>query len=177
MMLRYRRLLRRKTKGHPMRVYGIAAVSPLLRIRDMQTGEWLVSLLAGTVTLALKASTFAQLLALLVVSSMVDYVVGRRVAKIRGVYDPVMAHAGAVGKIVGVVLVFLVRGFEFAFVPYYDTRGVIATVLATGLFVVDLESIHFHRMQLGSKPIPGFAHIVRFIRGLSQKALPRDPGG
>lgn len=156
-----------RTRG---RLYAIAIISPFYRIREMRFVEWLAMAGGGLVELV-SQSIFIKLLLILCLSGLMDYYFGRAVAKAEGKYSPAVAHAGFIGKVAGVALVVLVRALTWSFHPFYDTKGAVATALCVGLVVVDLESIHYHRVKLGSKPVPGFSHAVDFLKTIADRIL------
>lgn len=162
-----------------LRMFSVLVVTPIERISELP----IYGKLVGAV-IALASLLFSDLLAgiftLLVASNSIDYYLGRHVAKRKKVYDPVLAQAGALSKISAILMVMLLRGFEFwatsNHVPGVGlTRGTISAAIATGLFILDLESIEHHRTFIGAKPIPGFSHVVAWLRAIEARLLPTLP--
>lgn len=132
-----------------------------------------------------KADTFWGALCILVLCAGFDYIVGRQAAKLRPVghphaYNPKLAHAGAMGKLTGIVLVLLVRVLEgWLEIHGYAALGSggIATALTVSLIAVDLQSIDHHRKSFGAAPIPVLSHILNGLQSLasSRVAFRRDP--
>ena len=163
---------------YDVRLYSTALVSSIFRLQEVPGWGWITSAAAGLLALVCREA-LVGILVLQFLAGVADYWYGVRTAKLRGTYSPLVAHAGAVGKSAGIVLVFLVRGAEwwasaFGLVP--DTRGWVAVTIAASLFLVDLQSIANHREELGARPIPVLSRLLELAQALLAKKLP-DPGG
>lgn len=161
---------------NPTAFLSLVILVPVERIQDSPAYARVLAFAAALVS-AVLADLFTGMLALLCASSAVDYYVGRKVARLKGKYRPEVARAGAYSKVGGILLLLLVRFFTFYLARHgiLDTRGFVATGLAVGLFVVDLESIEHHRKRLGARPIPGLSQALGWMRGLQDRMLPPDP--
>lgn len=155
-----------RAQKRPDHLYGVALISPLVRLRDMGGGEWLMAALLSLAGLIWGELTMRVLL-VLILSGAWDYYVGRGTAKRRQEFSPVLAHAGVVGKASGIVLVLLVFLLEAALAPHVDTRHLPSLALALGLVIVDLESIHDHRVKAGIAPIPLFGDVIEFLKRIA----------
>lgn len=154
-------------------------LTPLSRIAEVPLYGKILGVVAGLVSWIF-ADLLAGILALLVLSGALDYILGRHIAKRRGVYDPLLAQAGALSKLSAILMLALLRGFEFWATAHTipgigATHGAISAALATGLFVLDLESIEHHRTFIGARPIPGFSHVVAWLRAIETRLLPVLP--
>ena len=125
----------------------------------------------------LRTDAFSGALLLVVFIGIVDYWLGVKAAKSTKTYDPVIAHRGAMGKISGVLLLFLVRVLE-GFIQaqgWGDTHGAAATAIAISLFAVDLQSIAHHREEFGAQPIPLLGAFLSWIQRLASSRIPDVP--
>lgn len=125
----------------------------------------------------LRTDAFSGALLLVVAVGIVDYWLGAKAAKLTKTYDPVVAHRGAMGKISGVVLLFLVRVLE-GFIQvqgWGDTHGAAATAIAISLFAVDLQSIAHHREEFGAQPIPLLGAFLSWVQRLASAKIPAPP--
>lgn len=142
-------------------------------------GSW-AKAMAGIGALAQYAyhDAFVGALLFVIVSGIVDYIVGVRAARLTGTYDVQVAHRGALGKISGLLLLLLVRSFEhYLFLQGLtpNTRGIMATAIAISLFAVDLQSIAHHREELGAQPIPVLGAVLGWIQKFAASKVPPDP--
>jgi hypothetical protein len=116
-------------------------------------------------------------LLLVVAVGMVDYWLGVKASKATKSFDPVIAHKGAMGKISGVLLLFLVRILE-GFIQaqgWGNTKGAAATAIAISLFAVDLQSIAHHREEFGAQPIPVLGAVLDWIQRFASSKVPELP--
>jgi hypothetical protein len=149
--------------------------SPLERLDDAPLwGRVLAAL--GFVWQLLRSDRFAGAAALVVLCGVVDYFVGVRAATSQGRYDPRVAHAGAMGKMSGILLLLLVRAVEGWLLAqsFLDTKGGIATALAVSLIAVDLQSIAHHRETFGARPIPVISNILGWLQALAASRVPDE---
>ena len=155
-----------------------AFLSPFDRLELAPTWGKVVGAIAAIIQYV-RSDAFSGALLLLVFIGLIDYWIGVGAAKADGTYNSTIAHRGVMGKICGIVLVFLVRLIEgyIRIQGLGDTHGVAATAIALQLFVVDLQSIAHHREQFGAQPlsflIPVFAWLDRF--GSSKIPAPPPP--
>jgi len=150
-----------------------AVASPFDRLADMPA--W-AKLLAGGVAVLqyIQTDAFGGTITLVVVIGVIDYLCGVKAARFAGVYDPRMAHAGAMGKIIGVILVVLLRSIEALIYTQglLNTRGAIAVAIGISLVGIDLQSIAHHRETFGAKPIPLLSRFLEFLRRILDEKFP-----
>jgi len=155
--------------------------SPVDRI--LESPVWAKSLAgAGAVYQYVRADAFLSALFLVAVVGVVDYILGIKAARSKGIpWSRELATRGAYGKISGWILLGLVRAVEHwlylqQLIPQ-NSRGMFAIAIGISLILVDLQSIANHRESFGAKPIPGlswvFAQIRRIVFAFSK--LPPDP--
>jgi hypothetical protein len=124
----------------------------------------------------LRTDAFSGALFLVVAVGIIDYWLGVKAAKSTKTFDPVVAHRGAMGKISGVLLLFLVRILE-GFIQaqgWGNTKGAAATAIAISLFAVDLQSIAHHREEFGAQPIPVLGVVLAWIQRFASGKVPAD---
>jgi holin family protein len=123
----------------------------------------------GAIYQYLRTDAFSGALLLVVFIGMIDYWLGVKAAKSTNSYDPIVAHRGVMGKICGVLLLFLVRLVEgyIGAQGLGDTKGAAATAIAISLFAVDLQSIAHHREAFGAQPIPILSAVLAWIQRLA----------
>jgi hypothetical protein len=124
----------------------------------------------------LRTDAFSSALLMVVAVGIVDYWLGVKAAKSTKppTYDPVVAHRGAMGKLSGVLLLFLVRILE-GFVNaqgWGNTHGAVATAIAMSLFAVDLQSISHHREEFGAQPIPVLGAVLAWAQRIASGRVP-----
>lgn len=124
----------------------------------------------GAVYQYLRTDAFSGALLLVVAVGIIDYWLGVKAAKSTKppTYDPVIAHRGAMGKVSGVLLLFLIRILE-GFIQaqgWGNTKGAAATAIAISLFIVDLQSIAHHREEFGAQPIPLVSPFLTWVQRL-----------
>jgi hypothetical protein len=130
----------------------------------------------GALIQYLRTDAFSGALLLVVAVGIVDYWLGVKAAKSTKTFDPVVAHRGAMGKISGVLLLFLVRILE-GFIQaqgWGNTKGAAATAIAISLFAVDLQSIAHHREEFGAQPIPVLGAVLAWIQRFATGKVPID---
>lgn len=161
------------------RCHWALVLTPLDRLAEVPIYGKVLSAIIGVMALMYQ-DLLAGILLLLVCSGAIDYFLGRHAARRAGVYDPQLAQAGALTKVSAILMVCLIRGFEFwatqNHVPGLGvTDGIVSSTLATGLFIMDLESIEHHRILLHARPIPGFSQVIAWLRALERRMLPEPP--
>lgn len=144
-------------------LYTLAILSPFIRLQKMGAPEWVISAAVGVLGLLWQQMT-VRILVVLMVSSAIDYWLGRGRAKRRGEFSPTLAHAGAIGKVAGIALVMLLLMLEHAIASVVHTGGLLSLAVAMGLLIVDLESIHDHRVKSGARPIPLFSQVISYLK-------------
>lgn len=153
-----------------------ALMTPLQRVEDAPTWGKLLGVLLA-VWQYVTHDLFGGALLLVFVTGAVDYVLGIKAAKHAGTYDPKIAHAGFIGKLSGMLLIFILHFFEHwaRLHSFIDTRGALAIALAISLFAVDLQSIAHHRESFGARPIPVLSNILGWLQALASKRVPPAP--
>ena len=148
-------------------------LSPVRRL--METPE------SGAVTAVILAlwqkmtgTPFGYALTLVIITTAIDYVAGSITAHSLKEYKSGLAYNGALSKILGLVLVLLVRALEgfVAKTSFFDTNGALATAAAVSLIAVDLVSISKHRQRLGGTPIPFVSALADWIQEAVLNKLP-----
>jgi phage-related holin len=150
-----------------------AFLTPLMRLDETPAwGKMLGALLA--VWHYVTHDLFGGVLFLVFITGAADYLFGVRAAKHAGTYDPRIAHAGFIGKLSGMVLIFILRFFEHwaSTNSLIDTKGALSIALAISLFAVDLQSIAHHRESFGARPIPVLSNILSWLQALASKRVP-----
>lgn len=151
-------------------------LSPLERLEVTPTSGKVFAAIAG-IYQYLRTDAFSGALLLVIFIGMVDYWLGVKAAKSTNSYDPVIAHRGVMGKICGVLLLFLVRLVE-SYIQAQglgNTHGAAATAIAISLFAVDLQSIEHHREEFGAAPIPVISAILAWLQRLASDRIPAAP--
>src|SRR5690349_10664736 len=86
--------------------------SPLERIGDVPLWGKIAAIGAAVVQFV-ATDKFGGAVTLVLVAGIVDYYVGVKGARYQGTFDPKLAHAGAMGKIAGLMLLLLFRLVEY----------------------------------------------------------------
>jgi phage-related holin len=153
-----------------------AIAAPVDRLLDMPAWAQLLALLGG-VAQFVEHDTFGGALAMVLFSGIVDYWCGVKAARFLGVYDPKMAHAGAMGKITGILLLLIMRLMEHLVFTegLINTHGALATSIGVSLILVDLQSISHHRETFGATPIPVVSKGLGVVRDILEAKFPGAP--
>lgn len=153
-----------------------AVLTPIQRAEDAPVWGKLLGLLFA-VWQYVTHDLFGGALLLVFVTGAFDYLLGVKAAKHAGTYDPKVAHAGFIGKLSGMVLIFILHFFEHwaRLHGFIDTKGALAIALAISLFAVDLQSIAHHRESFGARPIPVLSNIFSWLQALAGKKVPPTP--
>jgi hypothetical protein len=124
----------------------------------------------------LLTDAFAGAFFLVFVAGSLDFVIGVRAAKITNTFETARAHLGALGKMTGWALLWLIYALEFYVRAQGgpDLHGALATGAALSLLVVDLQSIAHHREELGGKPIPFLDDVFAWVQRFAMRKLPPD---
>lgn len=131
----------------------------------------------GAIYQFIRTDAFSGALLLVIAIAVVDYWLGVKAAKSTNTYDPVIAHRGVMGKISGILLLFLVRLVE-GYIQVQglgNTRGAAATAIAISLFAVDLQSIAHHREAFGAAPIPVLSSLLAWLQRIASSRIPDSP--
>lgn len=149
----------------PMQFYTAVVLQPIERLREIPGVGWAISVAVALMNLV-TTDVFGGALTLIILSGLVDYVLGRRVAILRDEYNTLIAQMGAHSKAAGVAIVLLVRMFEGWLGMHLgaDSHGIVASAVAMGLFTAELESIAHHRETLGARPIPVLSALLNKIK-------------
>ena len=148
--------------------------SPVRRLDEIPVWGGITATAAAMWQLAVD-DLFASSLVIVLVAGVADYCVGVKAARHANRYDARAAHAGAMGKMSGLILLFLLRLLEWWASSHelVTTNGAIATAVAVSLICVDLQSIATHRESFGARPIPVLSQVLNWLQ---QLALSRIPG-
>lgn len=165
---------------------GIYVLSPLQQIKDAPSWGYFWSVIVGVVQF-LATDLFTGILALVALAAGVDYFWGRKVAQLDGSFSSKKAEVGLHGKFLGIILLLLIRAFEWwlsrasIIAETFDinTHGLLAVVLGVILLAKELDSIDHHRQALGGEPWPLFDHLLRLMRRVPNSVLkpPRNGKG
>lgn len=157
------------------------ALSPVMRLDDVPPWGWLTAALAAGVQ-RVTTDAFLSLLALLFVAISVDYVIGWLVAKHKGRYEIAIARAGALGKVIGIILLLLVRGLEHWISTHApeslsipNSHGMFAAAFTMLFLTVELQSIEQHRQELGLRPIPALSALFAWMERFARAKVPMPP--
>lgn len=153
---------------HPLRAL---LVTPFQDLHDAPTWGKAWGIIAGGLQWC-AADLFTGILVLVFISGAVDYLYGRRIAKLQGTFDSLKADFGLHSKILSIILLFIVRAFEFwlSQLEILDlgwtitTHGLLAVGLAVILLAKELDSIDHHRQTLGGEPWPVFDQLLGLMR-------------
>ena len=149
--------------------------SPVRRLDETPVWGGIVATIAAVWQAAVH-DLFASSLVIVLIAGVADYCVGVKAARHAGhPYNARVAHAGVMGKISGVILLFLLRLVEWWASTHglVETNGAVATAVAVSLVCVDLQSIATHRESFGARPIPVLSQVLTWLQ---QLALSRIPG-
>lgn len=137
--------------------------------------------LAGGALAAVNPQVFAPLLLVLIVAMVIDWIMGRRSALYRGVYDRARSRAGLHSKAGTLMILLLLRVLEGLLpriqLPEWTGYGIGASVVVLALVVDELESIEDHIVSLGGQRIPIFGVIfakLRAVTGASRRVKGGD---
>jgi phage-related holin len=125
-------------------------------------GQWMIGGLFGVALLLVLATAF------------IDWLAGVVTAHRLHEYKAGIAYNGALSKLLGLVLVMLVRALEgfIAYAGLLDSNGWLATAAAVSLVAVDLVSIAKHRRRLGGEPIPFITALTDWLQASLIDKLP-----
>jgi hypothetical protein len=162
----------RRPDGRHANVFTLVVTVPISRLLEVPTAARLVALLFALLQLAWN-DTLTGLFFVLLGSSVLDYVLGRACAKKAKRYDPRLAHDGALVKVSGIAILFIIRGFEAWATSrgFVATHGAIAAAVGVSLLLLDVESIENHRIFLGARPIPLLSRVIAWMHGVEARLL------
>jgi hypothetical protein len=162
--------------AHPVSSPLHAIVSPMDRLAsaspEIQVGAMLIAAIQWVAR-----DLFAGALMLVIFAGVSDYLLGGRIARMKGEWNGNAARNGVVGKMSGVFLCLLIRFFEAWLAQQADlnTHGAVATGLAVSLFAVEVQSIAFHRESVGARPIPILSSILDWMQRMAGNKIPGGP--
>lgn len=153
-----------------------AITAPFDRLMTLPWWGQLIAFLGGVLQF-IQHDTFGGALFVVLVVGVIDYWCGVKAARYIGVYDPKMAHAGAMGKITGVLLLFVTRLMEHLVFTQglINTHGAVASSIAVSLILVDIQSISHHRETFGATPIPILSRGLVVVRAIIEAKFPGAP--
>lgn len=156
-------------------------LAPVNRLLEHELPAW------GKIVVAIGASfqfvmsdAFYGAVVLLFVAYMLDHAVGvARARLISDNYDALRARRGAMTKALELVILGILRLLEHYLIQQglTDTKGALATAVALGFFVVNLQSIVHHREALGAKPVPVLGALIDWLTRLTTARIPSLPAG
>lgn len=154
-----------------------ALTAPIDRLSLLPPWVKLTAILAALVQY-IEHDAFGFALFILIASGVFDYYYGVKAARYLGKYDPMLAHAGAMGKLGGVLLLFLVRLIEhYIHVQgLLDTHGAAATAVAVSLIAMDIQSVAHHRESFGARPIPILSALLSRFQSVVSAKVSRSGG-
>lgn len=151
-------------------------LSPITRLEDVPRPWGWITATSFAFWQWMTADAFRALILIVIAANIWDYIFGVWAAKHRGKWDSRLAHAGAVGKVMGLVMLSLLHAVEEYIThfapdswPLPEAHGMVAVVAGVGLILVDLQSIENHRKQLGLRPIPGISWVFDILEKYSHK--------
>jgi hypothetical protein len=159
-------------------------LAPLVAMRDAPAwGKAWAGIMGGIQFVV--SDLFTGILALVAVSGAVDYLYGRKIARITQTFDPLKADFGLHNKIVGIILLLIVRTFEHWITKIdvadlgwtLNTHGMLAVALAVLLLAKELDSIDHHRQTLGGAPWPIFDQFLGLLRRFPAGKMPPPADG
>lgn len=149
---------------------------------DLNFKAWFLSGLLAVIQ-ALFADAFFWMVGVLVVTMALDWLGGRRHYRSLGRFSRTKSKEGTRMKLELLTLLALLRTVE-AILPKVlgtgdvSTHGVLAMLVATAVWVDEVDSVGCHREKLGRKPIPllGWAlNHIRAVTGGERRRLERTP--
>lgn len=138
---------------------------------------------AGAVTAALAAwigDPLTGVIWLMLSASLVDWLLGRAVARRNGSFDRIRSIEGWQVKGGTFAVVLLMRGFEGWLIGLpepvsIDTRCVVSAFIAAMIFVDELHSIDENIRKLGGRGVPGLARVLAWIHAVANRWMPTPP--
>lgn len=160
-----------------------AVAAPLLRLQQASPGEKMIGLIGG-LWVFITTDAFILSSLLLVGSGTADTIYGRSIHKQLGTFDTQKAEIGFHSKIMGLVMVLLIRGFEVWWTRVIVgspldglyTNGFLSMAVALTLFISDLKSIEEKRVRFGQAPLPVIGRVLNTLDGFAS-VLGAGPNG
>jgi hypothetical protein len=154
-------------------------IAPIDRLETVPTWGKAIALIAAMVQFV-QQSAFVSALLMVLLASLADYLVGVRAARLTNSFNPLVAKKGLYGKIVGVFLLFAIRGAEGflsnrGWAGPHGTHGMAATAVAISLFAVEVQSIAHSRELLGAAPIPVLGKVLEWLQRFADSKVPDPP--
>lgn len=161
------RFVRETRVNHPLFAVFQA---PRQRLMNTSMGERIIGVLSAFVGFLL-TDAFMFVTLLLVASGTADTIYGRALHKKLDNYDQLTAEIGLLSKVMGIVMVLLIRGFEgwwsrvIVNGPFdgWHTAGFLSMSIAVTLFVHDLKSIQEKRIRFGQPPLPVLTQVLKLL--------------
>lgn len=168
----------------PEQRYLHALFLPLERVIDAPSWQKAFGLLAILFEILLGTPLFTALL-LLIAFSLMDYLLGSKLADLDGKWDEHRARAGLIGKASNVALVLMVWLAEVVLWGVADRYGLdlpesaigtLATALAGMLIIGELDSFDRKREALTGSPTPIIRPILNALRSIIERLVPVSKG-
>jgi hypothetical protein len=173
-------------RNHPMSPHRLNSVSPataaLARLAEVNGLGWLLGVVVAIAS-ALLTPLFAPLFFLCVIFSMADYHWGKRVVQelarvdpTRHRYEPALAQLGWQSKMIGLLVLLGVRGFEWWALQNSvgDVPGLASVVVGVAYLKHELDSLNTNSQRIGKK-IPGISHVLAFMEAVELRLRPPPP--
>lgn len=164
----------------PHRVYALGPVAAsFARLAEVNGIGWLAGVVAAGAS-ALIHDLFGFLFLLCVSASMADYHWGKRVVRHleatnpgRVRYDPALAQLGWQSKMVGLLVLLLIRAFEWWALHHSipDIPGLMSVLVGVAYLKHELDSMDANSQRVG-KRIPGVTHILRILDSIESRLNP-----
>lgn len=161
----------------PMAPHRLEPLNPLAtafaRLVEVPGYGWAAGFLTSLLAF-MGRDPFAGILSLLLASNAIDWYYGRVAARHGQRFEPQRSSAGWHSKMIGLLLLLLIRGFESYAMRHIgmELPSLFAVLPAVALFVSDLESIDHHRTALGARPIPVLSRSIQFLRAWEERKYP-----
>lgn len=157
--------------------------APVQRLMNTSLGERIFGVISAIIGFLL-TDAFTLVTMLLVASGTADTIYGRALHKQLDNYDQQKAEIGLLSKVMGIVMVLLIRGFEgwwsrvIVDGPFdgWHTAGFLSMAVAVTLFVHDLKSIQEKRVRFGQPPLPVLTQVLNVLDRIAD-ALGAGPNG
>lgn len=151
--------------------------SPLDRIQSGPTWTKVIAGIGSLIEFAYH-DAFIGALAFAFVAAAFDNRMGIKVARLAGQVDTIAVKRDVLEKVSGLFLLLLIRSFEhYLFLQNIapNTRGIVATAAAIGLFTSYVRSVLRHREEIGAKPWPIIGAVIDWIQQLGAARVPSVP--
>lgn len=162
-----------------MRFFTVSVDSMKLYIASVESQfdrvpEWakMIGFMVSAVNLIV-GDILTPVLCLIAVASGVDWFFGRIVAMKKGTYQKDLSTYGWQVKMGVLLIIMLVRGFEawLVLLNIIDTHGFVATAIAVGIFIDELDSIDENLRALNGKGVPGLGRALTWMRSIQDRLM------